>query len=222
MHAPRFEIPRLSVMARHALPHVVEATVIPVAIFLVSMRVLGVWGAVIAGTVWGYGAILRRVIQGRRIPGILALGVVTLTARTVVTVLTGSVFVYFLQPTLGTALVATAFLVSVPVGHPLAERLVGDFCPIPDDVMANTHVKLFFRRITLLWACTQGLNATLTLWLLVSQSVGTFVVARTVVSWSLTGTAILISTVWFRRSMTRHGILAARREEPVPVPLPAT
>lgn len=214
MQAPRFEIPRLRVMARHALPHVVEATVIPVALFLVTLEVLGVWGAVVAGTLWGYGAILRRVIRGRRIPGILALGVVTLTARTVLTLLTGSVFVYFLQPTLGTALVASAFLISVPVGHPLAERLAGDFCPIPDDVMANTHVKLFFKRITLLWACTQALNASLTLWLLVSQSVGTFVVARTLVSWSLTGAAILASTVWFKRSMTRHGILV-RHEEPV-------
>jgi hypothetical protein len=125
-------------------------------------------------------------------------------------VATGSVFVYFLQPTLGTALVAAAFLVSVPVGRPLAERLAGDFCPIPDDVMSNGHVKLFFRRITLLWAFTQGLNATLTLWLLISQSVATFVVARTVVSWTLTGTAIAVSTLWFRRSMIRHGILASR------------
>ncbi len=222
MHPPHFEIPRLRVMARHALPHVVEATVIPVALFLVTLRVLGVWGAVIAGMLWGYGAVLRRVLRGRRVPGILALGVVTLTARTVVTVLTGSVFVYFLQPTLGTALVAIAFLLSVPVGHPLAERLAGDFCPIPDDVLANAHVKLFFRRITVLWACTQGLNATLTLWLLVSQSVATFVVARTVVSWSLTGTAILISTLWFKRSMARHGILATRHQMVGPIPVAAS
>lgn len=211
MHVPHFEIPKLRVMARHALPNVVEGTLIPVVLFLATLHLLGVWGAVIVGTIWGYGAILRRVVTRRRIPGILALGVLTLTARTIITLATGSVFVYFLQPTLGTALVATAFLVSLPVGRPLCQRLAGDFCPIPDEVMANHHVRLFFKRITLLWAVTQFLNAGLTLWLLVSQSVATFVVARAGVSWGLTGGAILISTVWFKRSMTRHGILRPRQ-----------
>lgn len=210
-----FEIPRLRVMARHALPNLVEATLIPLVLFLLTLRLIGVWGAVVVGTVWAYGAIGRRILTGRRVPGMLALGVATLTARTVITIATGSVFVYFLQPTLGTALVASAFLLSVPLGRPLASRLAGDFCPIPDEVMGNQHVRLFFRNISLLWAVTQFANASITLWLLATQSIGTFVVARAVVSWSLTGAAILISTIWFKRSMTRHGILGPR-PEPIP------
>ncbi len=135
----------------------------------------------------------------------------TVTARTAVAIASGSVVVYFLQPTLGTALVAGAFLLSVPLGRPLAERLARDFCPIPTGVLAQTPVRQFFLRITLLWAFTQLANASLTLWLLLSQSLATFLVAKTLVSWGLTGSAILVSTIWFRRSMTRHGILAPRR-----------
>src|SRR5712692_3157936 len=115
MHSPTFEIPRLRTLSRHAVPHVLEGTVIPLAVFLLALHVLGVWGALLAGLGWSYLALLRRVITRRRIPGILVLGLVTLTARTILTVATGSVFVYFLQPTLGTALVAGAFLLSVPL-----------------------------------------------------------------------------------------------------------
>ncbi len=208
---PHFEIPRLRTLARHAIPHVIEGTVVPLVLFLLMLHFVGVWGAVLIGMGWTYVAVGRRLVTGRRVPGILLLAAVTVTARTAVAIASGSVVVYFLQPTLGTALVAGAFLLSVPLGRPLAERLARDFCPIPTGVLAQTPVRQFFLRITLLWAFTQLANASLTLWLLLSQSLATFLVAKTLVSWGLTGSAILVSTIWFRRSMRRHGILAPRR-----------
>ena len=208
---PHFEIPRLRTLARHATPHVIEGTVVPLVLFLLMLHFVGVWGAVLIGMGWTYVAVGRRLVTGQRVPGILLLAAVTVTARTAVAIASGSVVVYFLQPTLGTALVAGAFLLSVPLGRPLAERLARDFCPIPTGVLAQTPVRQFFLRITLLWAFTQLANASLTLWLLLSQSLATFLVAKTLVSWGLTGSAILVSTIWFRRSMTRHGILAPRR-----------
>ena len=71
-------------------------------------------------------------------------------------------------------------------------------------------MRRFFLQITLLWAFTQLANAAVTLWLLFSQSLATFLVAKTLVSWGLTGTAIVVSTIWFHRSMRRHGIVAPR------------
>jgi hypothetical protein len=53
-------------------------------------------------------------------------------------------------------------------------------------------------------------NAGITLWLLFSQSLGTFFVAKTLVSWALTGGAALFSAWWFHHSMRRHGIIAPR------------
>ena len=205
-----FEIPRLRILARHALPNVVEGTLIPVGLFLVMLQVLGLWGAMAVGLGWSYVAILRRVVARRRVPGIMILGSVTLTARCALAFATGSSFLYFLQPTLGTALVATAFLLSVPFGRPLAQRLAADFCPIPPHVMANRHVRRFFLQISLLWAFIGFLNASVALWLQFSQSVGTFVLAKSLTSAGITVTAIAISVFWFKRSMTRHGVLAAR------------
>src|SRR4029077_15639865 len=76
-----FEIPRLRILARHALPNVVEGSLIPVALFLVMLHFLGLWGAMIVGLGWSYTAVLRRVVARKRVPGIMILGAVTLSAR---------------------------------------------------------------------------------------------------------------------------------------------
>ena len=68
-----------------------------------------------------------------RLPGVLVIAALGLTARSVVALASGSsgLFVYFLQPSLATALVGGAFLFSVPLGRPLAEKLAHDFVPMP-------------------------------------------------------------------------------------------
>ena len=206
MTSEQMEIPDLRTVVRHAAPRFVECTLIPVVLFLVFLRLLGVWGAMTAGLVWVYSLILVRAVTRRRIPGILMLGALTLTARTIIAILADSVVVYFLQPSLATMLVAGAFLLSVPMNRPLAARLAADFCPLSLEVHANAHVRRFFRQISLLWAFVQTANAGITIWLLFSQSLSTFVVLRTVVSAGVTITAIVASALWFKRSMARNGI----------------
>ena len=220
MSAVHMEIPDLRTVLRHAVPRVVEGTVIPLALFLAGLHVLGVWGAMTAGLAWVYCAIAVRLCMRRRVPGILVLGALTLTARTVVAFAAHSVVVYFLQPSLATMLVATAFLLSVPLNRPLAARLAADFCPLSNEMHANAHVRRFFRHISLLWAFAQAANAAITIWLLFSQSLGAFVVLRSIVSLGVTVAAIIASVLWFKRSMARHGIvvqLPAWRRKPAPV-----
>jgi hypothetical protein len=201
-----FEIPHPRAVARHSLPHVFEATLVPLAVFYVTLWAFGVWGALAAALAWSYGAVLRRAITGRRLPGILVLGSILLTVRTIVAVASGSVFIYFLQPTLGTVMVAGAFLLSVPAGRPLAERLATDFLPIPPSLLARPHMRRFFSRISLLWAFVNLGNAAVTLWLLVSQPLATYVVAKTFVSLTATVVAIAVSVLWFTVSMRGQGV----------------
>jgi hypothetical protein len=68
----------------------------------------------------------------------------------------------------------------------------------------------FFTQITFLWAATFALNSAVALWLLLSQSVGVFVVTLTVASLTLTALAVMISLLWFRRSMGEHVAFAPR------------
>jgi hypothetical protein len=199
---PYFPIPRLSALARHATPHILEATLIPLALFYGGLQLLGLWGALIAALLWSYSSLLRRLLMRRRIPGVLLLGIVGLTARTALALATGSAFLYFLQPTLGTGLVATIFIGSTVLGRPLAMKLANDFMPLPESLLAHAGVRRFFHRISLLWAGVFLANAGISLWLLVSQSLATFLWTRTVASAVLTAGAVAISTMAFRRCVT--------------------
>jgi hypothetical protein len=206
MAATKVEIPRLRTLGRHAIPHLIEATVIPLILFYGGLWLIGIWGALLVGLTWSLTAIGRRAVAGKPIPGLLLLGAFGITARTIVAFATGSVFIYFLQPTLTTVAIAGAFLLSLALGQPLAQRLASDFWPFPQNFLVHPGVRHYFSRLTLLWAAVQLANAAITLTLLISQSTATFVWARSATTWVVTGSAILVSTVWFVRSMQRHNI----------------
>jgi intracellular septation protein A len=195
----------LTALARHATPHILEATLIPLALFYGGLRLVGLWGALIAALLWSYSSLLRRLLMRRRVPGMLLLGIVGLTARTGLALATGSAFLYFLQPTLGTGLVATIFIGSTVLGRPLAMKLANDFMPLPESLLAHAGVRRFFHRISLLWAGVFLANAGISLWLLVSQSLATFLWTRTLASAVLTVGAVAISTMAFRRCVTSSG-----------------
>jgi hypothetical protein len=207
--APHFEIPRLRALARRILPVVIEGTAIPVGLFLLMLGLVGIWGAIAVGLGWSYSAIGRRLITGRPVPGVLVLSCLTLTVRSVFAISTGSTFIYFLQPTLGTLAVSGAFLVTMRFGQPLAQRIANDFCPIPDSLLAHVPVQRFFLRVSLLWAGVAFVNGVTALWLQLSQSVGTYVLVKNILNTSLTLSAVAVSILWFQRSMRRHGLVIA-------------
>jgi intracellular septation protein A len=192
-------LPRLAALVRHAMPHLLEATLIPLGLFYGGLELFGLWGALLAALLWSFSSLLRRLVSRRRVPGMLMLGIVGLTARTALALATGSVFLYFLQPTVGAGLVAGVFAGSVLLGRPLALRLARDFLPLPEALLARRGVRRFFQRVSLLWAAVFLANAGIGLWLLVSQSLATFLWTRTVASLALTGLAVVVSTWWFRR-----------------------
>jgi len=184
----------------------VESTLAPAVLFYVVLMGLGFRNALIAALAWSWAAVARRVITRSRISGMLLVGTAMLTVRTAVSWVSGSAFVYFLQPTVGTFLVAAAFLISVPAGRPLAERMARDFCPLDPDLLARPCVRRFFLRVSLLWTAAFLANATATLLFLLTVSVGTFVVVKTVISAAVIGLAVVVSTLWFRRALRSDGI----------------
>jgi uncharacterized membrane protein len=206
MLADRIEIPRLTTLSRHAGRHVIEASLIPLALFYGALTVSGTSTALLVALGWSYLAIGRRLVRRRRVPGVLLLGAFGLTARTAVAFGTGSTFLYFLQPTLTNVAVAIIFLASLASGTPMVERLASDFCPLPSPVLAQPPVRRYFNGATVLWAGVQLANAGLTIGLLLSQPVRTYVWARSVSSWVMTSTAIAVSALWFKQSMRRNGI----------------
>lgn len=205
-HGHVLHLPSPIGFARHALPSLVESTIGPAVLFYVVLSLVGFRGALLAALGWSYAAAARRLVRRQRMPGMLLLGVVLLTLRTAVAFATGSAFVYFVQPSIGTVGVAVLFAVTAALRRPIIERLAHDFCPLDPDLMARPHVRTFFLRISLLWALVLLTNAGMALFLLLESSLKAFVIERTALSVGLIGVGVLVSVVWFVRTMSRVGV----------------
>lgn len=195
----RFEIPRLTHLAVHALPRVLEGMIAPVVLFYAGLVLLGLDGALITAVAWVYGGILVRLLRRRPVPGTLMIAALGVTARAALAAVTGSAVVYFLQPTLGTLLVAIAFLASVPLRRPLAAKVATDLMPLPDGFLKNPRIHRLFLRLSLLWSLTFTLNTALSVWMLFSHSIAVYIWVRTPAVGLLAVAAALISVWGFKR-----------------------
>ncbi|WP_324503298.1 VC0807 family protein [Nocardioides sp.] len=206
MHLPStLQVPHWRTVLRHAMPNVVEGKIVPIVVFLVLLQLFGTTPALLGALAWSLLALGRRSLKRQRITGLLVLTTVGLTARTVAALLTGSLLVYFLQPTVTTALVGLAFVASVALGRPLAEKLVLDLCPIDEETRAHPALRRFFQHVTLWWAFTSAVNFAITLWLLLSHSPTTFVLVKSVLGPITTTVTLGVAFVWFRSLMARSG-----------------
>ena len=183
---------------------------IPLTVFYVFLWLTGVWGALIGALLWSYAALIRRRIRREPMSGVLVIGASYFTIRTVSAVATGSVFLYFVQPTLGRAALALVFLGSALISKPMAQKIATDFLPIPEELLTRPAARRFFVRVSVLWSMVFAVDASVTLWLLLTQDVAVYVAAKTALGIGLKTTAIAASLAWFRVCMRRHGLLAAR------------
>jgi len=199
-------LPHWRSMLRHAVPNVVEGKLLPAALFLLLLQVWGTRPAVIGALSFALAAMVVRAIRSQTISGLLWLTTVGLLARTIAALATGSVVIYFLQPTIATALVGLAFLVSVPLGRPLVEKITLDFFPLDDETRAHPQLQRFFRHVSLWWAATSMVNFSITLWMLLSASPTTFVLVKSFLGPVTTTVTLGVATLWFRSMMATNGI----------------
>ena len=198
----------LLAVARHSLPSIIEATLVPTALFYVAWMTLGHWPAYTVALGWAVAALVRRLRTGARVPGILVLALIGLTLRTVLALATGSSFLYFAQPILGTSVIATFFLASCLLRRPFVARIAGDFYPMTAEVAASRGVRRLFHHLTLLWAGVQLLNAAVGASLLLTMPTAAFIPTKTAVALTIT-TLGVVMTVRLSLRVARHEGLVA-------------
>ena len=115
-------------VGRRMVPYLIEATLIPTALFYVFFITFELKWAIVAALGWTYAAVGRRIVTGRPIPGLLVLATLGISVRTVIYLLSGNDFVYFFQPimrTVATAAVVRPLGVLRPAAHrPVRRRLL--------------------------------------------------------------------------------------------------
>lgn len=196
-------MPSLRQVGRRAVPQIIEGALIPFGLFFGTMTLAGTGVAMGVGLSWSAIAIVRRIVRSRRVPTIILVGAVMLIVKAVLAVATASTFLYFLQPTLGAGVLASAFLFSVVLGRPLARRFATDLRLLPNHVFHDPILHRFFQQVSLLWAAVVLANAAYAFWLLVTQSTTVFLVAQTMGSIGIIAAALVASVLWFGRSASK-------------------
>ena len=210
--------PCLRTVVRRVSLSLLIACVVPAVLFYATFALAGVWTAIAVALAWSYGAIGFRALTRRRTSGLLVLTALLLTGRTAIALATDSTFLYFLQPIISDGIVATAFLLSLATARPMVARLAGDFYPMDHELSMRPRVRRLFRNLTALWALLGLGKALMTLWLLQSQSLATFVLVKSV--------SVLVINLTAAAATIALAAVVARREGllgPVPrrVPVPA-
>ena len=172
--------PTLMTVIRRVSMSLLVAVVVPAVVFYAVFVLAGVWSAIVAALVWSYGAIAWRALTGRRTSGLLILAALLLTGRSALSVMADSAWLYFLQPVISDGVVALLFLLSLASARPMVARLAGDFYPMDHELAMRPRVRRLFRNLTVLWAVLGLAKATMTLWLLQSQTLETFVLVKSV------------------------------------------
>jgi hypothetical protein len=201
--------PRLSAILSHLSLSLLTACVVPGLLFYVCLATINVWAALVAALAWCYAASVWRMATKRQRSGLLILTMAVLTVRTGFAFASGDTFIYFLQPAVADVLVATIFFGSLATARPVVARLAPDFFPMSADEAERPRVQRLFWHLTLLWALVCLGRASVTVSLLLSQSLMTFVVLKTICLLAMTVvavTATVVAAVWVAR---KEGLLQA-------------
>lgn len=200
------EMPGWRPIAKRAGTTLVLVSLLPMAVFYTSLSLFGLRAAVLTTVGWYYAGLLLKVFRRKPVLAAAMLGAGLLSIRAVITFLTGSAFLYFLQPVAGTVATATVFAASALAGRPVLDRLAHEFCPFPAEVSARLRKARFFSWLSAVWSATYFINAVGTVWLLVNSSLTGFIVVKSVLSPLLVVAAIGASYVVFRRTVRHQNV----------------
>jgi uncharacterized membrane protein len=202
--------PVLGGLARRSLPHLLEATLIPSLLFYVLLVTIGSAVAMVGVLCWTFVAVARRVARRRAIPAILMLATIGLTVRTLIALVSGSTFAYFVQPIATTIVLAAVFGGSVLIGRPVVARFASDFCHLGPGIIDRPRVVRLFRGLTLLWAGVHVVTSVATFAMLVSLPTADYVLLKTVACLSITVAAIVLTVSCAIRTARTENLVFAR------------
>lgn len=198
--------PVVLAVVRRLVPQLVEATLVPTVLCYLGILTYGLAWGVAAAALWTAGAIGVRIARGRRVTGLLVLAATGLVVRIAIYAMSGSAFVYFLQPIARTVVTAALFAASALLGRPLVARFAGDFCSFDDEVGCRPAITALFRRLTYLWAGAQVAIASVNLTLLLTVPVGVFLGTAAGAAWVVIGVCLVLTVVDAVRTTRADGL----------------
>jgi hypothetical protein len=196
-------------VVRRLFPYLVEATLIPTAMYYAGLIAFGPMWGILAAAACVYVSVGRRLLRRQPVPGLLVVASVGLSVRVAMYLVNESSFIYFVQPIIKTMATAVLFGGSVLIGKPLVARFAADFCAFGDDVGRRPAIVSLFRRLTLLWAGAQIMIAAANLTLLLTVPVPVFVGTAAATAWTVMCAGVVITVVDAVRTTRGDGLRTA-------------
>jgi hypothetical protein len=200
-------------LLRHAGPHLLEATVGPTACFLTGRALWGLDGALALALGWTGACMGLRHLRGRRMSGLLVIGMTTLVLRAGVSLALHSERAYLIAPAVVTMVMGAVYLASAVRDTPLLSRVIGDLVPArwvnPDDPRTARLCRIG----SAVWGVEQVITAAISLALIMHVPATTYLMMHEFVSW-LTFAVVIGAVVPFFWTDIR-AVRPARVDKPI-------
>lgn len=208
-HGLFIDLPPLRPAVVNATVLLLEAVIVPTALFALLLPLSGLTPALLGSLGWCWLTVAFRTVRRRRTPGTLMLTTSMFTARTAMALATSSAFVYLAQPVLGSLCMAAVFVGSAVIGRPLTLRLARDFVHVPAHLITRARVRRMFRDVAILWGLSRAVTALLSFQML---RLGTEqgLLARGVLSPLVTMLGVAVCAWWGWRSLRADGVRLRR------------
>lgn len=186
-------------MIRGALPAVVTATIVPLALFYGGSAAAGIKVGIIVSLAWAYLVLGRQAIQKGRMSGLLMITALALTTRCVTWAVHQSTYTYFFVPVVETFAMGALFVTTMVIGRPLLVSLARDFMPGLGERLTHTTYRPMVRHLSWLWGAVNLGSAATSVTLLTTQNIHWFLLFHQASGWIWTGTGLAVSFAYGRR-----------------------
>ena len=203
-------------LLRGAFPSIAVATLIPMALFYLTLAAGSIVWAIGVSVLYAYGFAAFQYRRRRRVSGMLLMTVFMVTVRAVSAVASGHSMLYFAIPVAETAGFGLMFVATMSTSQPLIVRLARDLVPHLADDLATRRALI--RRLSVIWMVTYLASGATTLTLLTTVSLPVYLGAHQIAGWCWVGGGVALSVNLCRRP--GGGLLAAAPAGPE-VQLPA-
>jgi hypothetical protein len=203
----------LVLLVRGALPALLVATLIPLAVFYVALAAVSMTWAIVLSVAYAYAVAIYQYARWRRVSGMLLVAVFMASLRVLAAVASGHMVMFFAVPVIETAGFGLMFAATMFTSEPLVVRLARDLIPHAADDFAQRGSLI--RTLSLVWTVTYLASCTTSMVLLSTVPLPVFLGAHTLTGWFWTASGMILTIALCRRRAA--GLLDESRLQPSPV-----
>ncbi len=205
-----------------AVPGMILGGIIPGVCFLFGHHEWGLAGGVILVVLWSLAYQAARWVKTRSISGLVLLYLMVLGLRGATALVFHSASMFFITPSIMTAIGGCVFIASAFLAKPLVSPIINELVPKSVLDCRDPRVRSVMVKISLLYGVEQLITAAVLIFMVENLSTTVYVTTHGAVSWFIMGLMILVAIplVWKELRTLIHW--EEQREQPPELALAET